>query len=146
MSDTISALPPSHERITFIGPDQFTPIVVHGSGQHQLFEVQGDPSRWPFVTAYLDIQHGLGFKGTIDIGPGADVTFEGVRATSWSYQNGILDLYQGNTVIDKLHLESNGVNASVPNFTVFGLGGVTLEWGTTGSLEQYKFVLPQHIA
>jgi hypothetical protein len=144
VSDTISAVSSAHERITFIGPDQFTPIVVHGSGQNQLFEVKGDPSQWPFVTAYLDIQHGLGFRGTVDMGPQASVSFEGVSATSYDYHNGILDLYQGNTVVDKLHVEVNGANASVPNFTVFNLGGVFLQSGFS-SQGIYQYAIPEHV-
>jgi hypothetical protein len=94
----------SDDRMTFIGAGQT--VTVHGVGQHQLFDVFGAPQGFNTIVAdaHLIVEHGLGFKGTVDLGPQADVFFKGVTATSYTLANGILDLFQGNTVVDELHV------------------------------------------
>ena len=82
------------------------------SGTHLPDTPQG--AALPSATAVLVINNAKAFQGTVDLGAYSMVTLAGVRADSYSYDptHDLLKLYQGNRVVDTLHL--NFDSASIP--------------------------------
>jgi hypothetical protein len=56
------------------------------------------------------------FRGTIDLGPFSAVTLKDMYGDNYSYDpaHGIFKLYQGNTLVDTLHLNFDSTKEAAP--------------------------------
>jgi hypothetical protein len=126
-------------------------LTVHGSGQGREYVVSGSDYTgsiysWPYPNAHLTVDHGDGFRGLIDLGYMADVHLNGVVATSYSYANDLLTLYQGDTAVDTLHLDTGGRGFTITSWPVASSGS-RFVWINTGGmgLSGYRFQIFEHV-
>jgi hypothetical protein len=119
-----------------------------GLGKGVTFDVEGTQHAAPvnFANAHLEIDQGQKFVGSIKLGDAADVKLDSLHATSYLFDEGRgdLKLFQGNTLVDDLKLDTGGRSIAVANFpeTSATHGGVLISTGRFRLGEGIDFAIP----
>lgn len=87
------------------------------------------------------------FAGNVQLGYG-EMTLKGLTATSYDLKQGVLSLFNGNTVIDRLNLTlTTGANGALPasNFGVSQVAGSVILHADSGGYQETGTLLPVHV-
>lgn len=119
---------------------------LHAVGAGQTVQIVGGSYGLP-TASEVTVDDPKNFAGNVQLGFG-EMTLKGLTATSYDMKQGVLTLFNGSVVIDKLNLTlATGANGTLAatGFGVSEVAGSVILHGDDGSYHETGTLLPVHV-